>query len=190
MAQREVELKILAEALAEAISKTFEEKGSLRLHKSSLERRDIIEYNGKMRISGLEKFNNPAIISFVNYYLSEQDQKKQNALGALIIFVLESQVISLLNKLGYPKVDEDNEEALQASCGQLCHDFGTAFKSKLAGMGYTDPVMSAPQNFRNNIPQGINFCFKEYDKFEIGFALEDQKLLVAEMTMGVIPRAR
>ena len=187
--KREAELRPLAEALAEVVTTTFDKKGPVKFsEKPSLERKDIIEYNGKMRIAGMEKFNNPAFISFVNYYLSEQEKQKRSAVGAVVLFVLETHLVTILNKLGYPKVDDESETEMMEGCGKLCADIGEAFKSKLSSMGYAQLLMTTPENYRNAIPQGVSFSFKEYDKFEISFKL-DKKVMAAEMTMGVIPRA-
>ena len=189
--KREAELKPFAEALGEVISSMFDKKGGIKFSaKPSIERKDIIEWQGKMRIAGMEKFNEPTFISFVNYYLSEQDKQKKSVLGAVIIFVIEGQLVSILNKLGYPKVDDESETEMKEGCGKLCQDIGEAFKAKIGAMGYAEPLMTIPENYRSNVPQGVSFNFKEYDKFELNFSLENKKVLVIEMTLGPIRRLR
>ena len=48
--------------------------------------KEIIEYDSRMRVFPLEKFNGPAYVSFVNYYLSGKDLQTNNAVGAFIFF--------------------------------------------------------------------------------------------------------
>ena len=191
MATREAELKSLAEALAEVMTVTFDKKGGIKFAaKPTIERRDIVEWNKKMTITGMEKFNGLTYISVVNYYLSDLDKQKQNTLGALILFVAEGNLPTFVSKLGFPKVDDENPDEMKEGCGKVCNELSEAFKEKLISLGYPKLLNSDIQNHRNNVPQGVNFCYKEYDKFEINFSIENRKVLSTELTLGVMPRSR
>ena len=68
---KEEELKQIAEILKEVVTAIFNEKGEIKFSKIPLERKNIIEYQGKMRADGLEKFTGTATyLSAVNFYLS------------------------------------------------------------------------------------------------------------------------
>ncbi len=191
MAGREAELKSLAESLAEVMATIFEKQGGVKFSgKPGIERRDIVEWNKKMTITGMEKFNSSTYISFVQYYLNDQDKEKQNVLGALVLFIAESQLPTFVSKLGYPKVDDENIEEMVGGCGKICADLAKTFQEKLASLGYPPLPMSDVKSYRNSVPQGVGFCYKEYDKFEINFSMENRKVLCAELTMGVMPRSR
>lgn len=186
---REEELKKLAAALAQAVTDVFKEKGDIGFSKEPvIVKKNILEYNGRMRADGMEKFNTPTFVSFVNYYAHVKDMEKHNALGALIVYVEQKQVPGLLKMLKYPPIDDEDENAMKDGCGTLSNIIAGKFNLQISAMGHAGLEMSPFSNYRNNAANGVPFCFKEYDKYEISFYIENQKRLVVEMTMGAIPR--
>ena len=76
MAAERFDLKNLAGTLAEVVEKSF--RGATPVNfsdKPAIEIRDIIEYDGRMRVSGMEIFNGPTYISAVNFYRSAKETK-------------------------------------------------------------------------------------------------------------------
>jgi len=140
-----------------------------------------------MRADGMEKFNDPTFVSTVNYYASVKDMEKHSAVGALVVYVEQSYIVTLLKILKYPPVDDEDENAMKDSCGTLCNIFAGHFKSKISSMGFIELEMSPFFNYRNTASAGVEFCFKEYDKYEASFYFDNKKRLVVEMTMGAIP---
>ncbi|HOW36477.1 MAG TPA: hypothetical protein PL155_08710 [Candidatus Omnitrophota bacterium] len=186
---REEELKKLAVALAQAVTNIFKEKADITFSKEPvIVKKNILEYNGRMRADGMEKFNNPTFVSFVNYYANTKDLEKHSALGALVVYVEQNQVPGLLKMLKYPPIDDEDENAMKDGCGTLSNIIAGKFKSQISALGHAELEMSPFSNYRNSAANGVPFCFKEYDKYEISFYIENQKRLVVEMTMGVIPR--
>lgn len=188
--ERENELKIQAEGLAEVVSSLFDKKGSVKLGKPALEMKTIIEWNNRMRITGMEKFNAATYISYMSCFLNDQEKQKKNVLGALILYIVEPQLFPYVTKLQYPKIDDENEDELLNSCGLILADIAKAFAEKLTGMGYSSLTIDSPQNYKNSIAQGVPFSLKEYDKFEIMFSspVDSKKVMALEMTLGVIPK--
>ena len=187
--QRVEELKVQANALVEIVKDIFDKKAGIKFNPApAVERRDLIEWQGKMRIAGMEVFNASTYISYINYYLSEADKQKKNALGAVVLYILEEQLFSVITKLGYPKVDDENPEELKEGCGRICVDMANDFQKKLAAMGYPALVMGAVDNNRNTVPVGVSFNVKEYDKFVTSFCLNDKKVIAVELTLGPMPK--
>ena len=188
MAEKEDRLQKFAAELARAVTELLKEKGEIKFTKDPvLVRKNILEYNGRMRADGMEKFNDPTFVSTVNFYASAKDMEKHSALGALIVYVEQAYICTLLRLLKYPPVDDENIEAMKDSCGTLCNIIAGRFKSAISSMGLIELEMSPFSNYRNTASAGVEFCFKEYDKYEITFFIDNHKRLVVEMTMGAIP---
>ena len=191
LGKKNSELESFANLLVKAIREMFWERAELKFSAMpKLERKNIIEYEKRMRVDGMEKFNhNPTFISTVNFYASELDMKKNKTLGALITYVEQSYIVELLKMLKYPPADDENEDAMKDCCGTLCNIIAGRFKSEVVAAGYIELEMSHFSNFRNTSFRGIDFCFNEFDKYEISFEIKGAKRLVVEMTMGTVPHA-
>lgn len=188
MAEKEDRLHKLAVSLTQAIADLFKEKGEIKFSKDpAMERKNIIEYNGRMRADGMEKFNDPTFVSTVNFYVSAKDMERHNAIGALVVYVEQAYIVTLLRLLKYPPVDDENIEAMKDSCGTLCNIIAGRFKSTISSSGFIELEMSPFSNYRNTASAGVEFCFKEYDKYELTFYIDNKKRMVVEMTMGAIP---
>jgi hypothetical protein len=94
----------------------------------------------------------------------------------------------MMRLLQYPPVDDENETALEDSCGTLCNIIAGRFKSEISKVGYVELEMSHFITSRNNLVSGVSFCFTEFTKYEIVFDIDNAKRLVLETTMGVVPR--
>ena len=191
MNPHEAELQTLANTLAESVVAIFKEKGEMKFSKPPAPKlKSIIEYNGRMRADGMEKFNNPTFVATVNFYLNAKEMEKHNALGAVVVYIEQGYVVDLLRLLKYPPVDDENMDALRDCCGTLCNIIAGRFKSAISSIGFIELEMSAFASYRNTAPRGVEFCFKEYNKYEIEFYITDIKRLVIEMTMAPIPKRR
>ncbi|MFA5059995.1 MAG: hypothetical protein WC676_05155 [Candidatus Omnitrophota bacterium] len=191
MAGHENDLESLAITLSKSVASILREKAELKLSKEpEVKKKYIIEYNGRMRADGMEKFNDPTFVSVVNYFATAKDMEKKNILGALIVYVQQEYIATLLRLLKYPPVDDENENAMLDACGTLCNIVAGRFKSEISTLGFIELEMSPFSNYKNSASNGVGFCYKEYDKYELTFYLENKKRLVVEMTMGPIPKRK
>ena len=182
------ELDVFAKLLVDGITNMFQERGEIQFSQDpDVERKNIIEYNGRMRAEGMEKFNNPTYVSAINYYLNQKEMERHKAVGTIVVYVEQEYVARIMRLLKYPTVDDEDEEALKDSCGTLCNILAGRFKSEISAKGYVDLEMSHFSSYRNNIPYGAEFCYDEYDKYEVAFYIEKEKRLVVEMTIGRVP---
>jgi len=184
------ELDKIAELLVKGITALFRERGELEFSSPpKQEKKTIIEYEGKMRADGMEKFNNePTYVSAVNYYTNEADMQKGKALGALVIYVEQAYLPKLMKLLQYPPVDDENEDAMLDSCGTLSNIIAGRFKSEMSSAGYIELEMSHFQTYRNSAFAGVAFCRNEFDMYEVTFDIAGKKRLVMEISMGVVPK--
>ena len=190
MATQEDELSVLAALLAKNIADIFKEKGVRLSQVPTLERKNILEYKGRMRADGMEKFNSPTFVAAVNYFVSSRDMQKNNALGTVIVYIEQNYVPTIMKLLKYPSINEENDDALCDSAGTLANIIAGRFKSAVSANGYIELEMSPFMSYRNTAPNGVAFCFKEYDKYQIGVFIFDKKRLVVELTMGHIPKTK
>ncbi len=176
--------------LAEVVKKILKNTGRVNLSSNPfLERKSIVEFMGRMRIFGMEKFDNPTYIAVVNYYADRQNLEQKKALGALVCYVEQDYVARLVRLLQYPRLEDDeDEEALKDASGTLCNLFAGQFKSEISKLGYIELQMSAFESFRNSSESGVAFCSGQTEKYEISFEIEGFKRLVVDLTMGAVPR--
>ena len=183
------ELEKFAGLLEDGTKALFQERGEITFTKVEKDRRQIIDYEGKMRANGMEKFDNEnTYVSAVNFYGNEKDMSKGKTLGALIVYVEQAYIAKLMKLLKYPPIDDESDNAMQDSCGTLCNIISGRFKSEISSAGYVELEMSHFMNYRNSAFAGVAFCSKEYDMYELRFHLEGTKRMVLDMTMGTVPK--
>ncbi|MDD3375092.1 MAG: hypothetical protein PHY73_05155 [Candidatus Omnitrophica bacterium] len=184
------DLEQFAKALSESVVKMFKERNDIKFSQDPVvEKRNIIEYNGMMRADGMEKFNEPTFISFINYYNTTSDMEKNKAIGGIVVYIEQTYVTDLLKLLKYPLADDEDLEALADCCGTLCNIVAGAFKTAISGMGYIELEMSHFTSYRNRAVVGIPFSYNEREKYELSFFIKDQKRLIIDMSMGLVPKA-
>ncbi len=150
-------------------------------------RKDILEYNGRMRVSGMEKFNGPTYISFINFYKTTKDMQDHKACGAVILYIEDYSVDKMLKALGFSGFDDEDEKAVADICGQFCSMIGDAFRSDLLSKGFIDLIISPPANYRNIVPAGVEFSFDQYEKHELSFSFWNQKVVVVDFSLCPVP---
>jgi len=153
------------------------------------ERKQIIEYEGRLRADGMEKFNNePTYVSAINFYASALDMEKRRTLGVIITYVEQNYIATMMRLLKYPPIDDESDRAMLDSCGTLCNIVSGRFKSEIAKAGYIELEMSHFITYRNSAVVGIEFCPTEFFMYRTDFEIDGKKRLVIEMSMGHVPR--
>lgn len=180
MAAQRSDLKQLAENLAETVEKVFRGPVPLQFsEKPAIVARDIIEYDGRMRVSGMELFNGPTFISAVNFYKSSKEQQEGKSAGAIVVYLKEDQSEVVLKAAGHKSVEDDDGNSAMTGCGELCKIIAENFKQQLS----SDIILSAPKNYHNYVPSGIDFSFDQYTKYEISFLIKGEKCLAVDLTL-------
>ncbi len=189
MGAKNKDLEKFANLLIKGMDGLFMERGEIKFTKPAEKVLGaIIEYQGKMQADGMEKYKNEATyVSAVNYYLNAADMAKKKAVGALIVYVEQTYMPKLMKLLKYPPVDDENENALLDSCGTLCNILAGRFKSEIVSGGYIELEMSHFSTFRNSAVPGVDFCASEFDLYTLSFFIENEKRIVIDMSMGIVP---
>jgi len=186
--RQEEQLRTLVDALIEGVTGLFMERSEIAFSRPpEVVLQDIVEYKGRMRVFGLEKFNTPIYVSTVNYYLNEKDMAGARAHGALAVFVEQEYIADLLKLLRYPEIDDTEEDAMLDACGTLANIIAGRFKTEMMKLGLIKLEMSAFSNYRNSAPNGVAFNFKQRKKYEVSFFIKDKKRVILELTMGPVP---
>lgn len=182
------ELFYLATLLSNEVKEMLKEQGGIHLSRSPLlAQRPITEFVRRIRIDGMEKFNGPTLVAFVNFYRNVKEMHKTKVLGALVFYVEEAYLPELLKKLQYPAIDYEDEAGLIDACGTLCNIVAGRFKSAMAKVGYKELEMSPFMSFKNTSINGVPFDPSQEFKQEISYEIDQRKRIVVELTMGPVP---
>lgn len=184
------ELEQFANILNKAVVGLFQERGEITFTRpAEKQRKRIVEYNGRMRADGMDRFiNQSTYVSVVNYYANSATMAKNKTLGALVVYVQQEYMPTMMKLLRYPPIDDESEKALLDSCGTLCNIIAGRYKSEISGDGYIELEMSHFQTYRNSAFDGVAFCFDEFDLYELTFEIDGKKRLMLDVSMGVVPK--
>jgi len=182
-------LYVQALLIAEVVKRILWKRAEVRLSSAPIIRRvPIIDFMRKMRVWGLEKFEEEKVyISAVNFYRDSEDYENHRAVGALILYISETYIIKLFRDMGYPLLDDDDESSLMDACGTFCNLVAAKFKSGLIQLNYRELIMSHFMNYIDEIGPGVEYDVREKEKYEISFEISGKKRIVIDLTMGDIP---
>ena len=182
------EFYIQALLLAEVVKRILLSKGNIQLtSKPSLEKKPVTEFVKRMRASGLSKFEERTYIGTVNFYRNAADQNLNKAVGVIVVYIPESQIVYLLNDIGYPVDNEEDTMALEDACGSFCNVVAGNFKSGLAQLGYKELEMSHFSSYQNDVVDGVDYAVEQPNIYEITFERRGVVKLKADINMGQLP---
>jgi hypothetical protein len=145
----------------------------------------VIEYQGRMSVTAMEKFNGPTYISGVSLYLSPQDKEKHKAVGAVTLYLEASNTEKLLKAFGYSVGEDEEDEEVLSSCGKLCTTMAEGLKKELAKANFPELTLSAPVSEKNSLADGIEFG-SHTEKLEASFYFWKKKVLVVDVALGAL----
>jgi hypothetical protein len=178
-------LENLAKALAGVVDKNLKTMiADGYRDQPQLKKRAIIEYEGRLRASGMDVFNSATYISYVCYYLSEKAKATHAAAGTLLLYLKKSQADVILKMVGYRGVDLEDEEGMMKTCGEFCNLLAQDFQKELVAKAFPQLIVTAPENFLNSVPIGIDFSKDQFDQYEIGFSFKGERCLVFELSFA------
>lgn len=175
--------------LAKIVERVLKQKANVYITKKpDFEKKPVILFNKKMRVSSLGVFDEKTYISSINFYRNQAALKEGQVLGAFVLFFPETYVIDLFKKFEYPVDDEDDSAGIKDACGSLCNLIAGSFKTGLLELDYSDIVMSAFSSFVNDSVEGVACSQENQNVYEVSFQIKKEKKLVAWLNMGRIPK--
>ena len=188
MSQQE-DLYLQAVCLTEVILRTFEHKGKLDVTSKPLPKiRPIVTANRRMSIMSLNKFSGTTYIGVINFFKDKTAAKAGIAIGALVIYVGERFIGDLFAQMGYPGLDENNDQELEDAVGTFCNIIAGKFKLALKQLNFIELEMTHFSTYQNQVKEGVLYDPKESRKYEITFEIDKQKALIVELTLGAVPK--
>jgi hypothetical protein len=149
--------------------------------------KDIIEYDGRMRLFPMEKFNAPAYVGVVNYYLSKKHLDAKDAVGTFVIYIKEDMIERFVKAFGRPASEAEDEAVCLDVVGELCNIIGGGFKDELLNLDFINLTLSLPFKYKNAVPDGVPFDYNLFKKQELSFSFWKEKCVVVEMCLGDVP---
>ncbi len=149
---------------------------------------DIIEYDGKMRVFPMDKFNGPAYVAVVNYYLSKQDLLAQIPVGTFVLYLKEEVIEKLFKAFGRPASEAEDEANCLDVVGEMCNVIAGNVKNELMTVDFVDLMLSSPSKYKNVVPQGVPFDYNLFKKQEMTFFFWKEKCVVIEACLGNVPQ--
>ncbi|MBF0330711.1 MAG: hypothetical protein HQL17_02150 [Candidatus Omnitrophica bacterium] len=176
--------------LSKAAREMLQVKGNFDVsRKPVIVDKEVVSFHGRMRIDGLEKFNRRTVFSVVKFYTDAAHMERDRPVGALTVFVETEHLPKLLWSLEYPRIDEDDDEAMLDGCGTLTNLIAGYYVKEIFDQGYVHLQMSHFESYINTAVNGIAFSVDQTKKCEISFIIQGQKRIVVELTMSNVPRA-
>lgn len=175
--------------MAEVILRTFEHKGKLDVTSQPVPKlRPIVSMNKRMKAVSMGKFNGTSYISVINFYLSIEDVRAKKAVGALVVYIGEKFIVDLFAQMGYPGLDEDNDEEMEDAVGTFCNIIAGKFKLALKQLGFIELEMTHFLSYQNEATGGVLYDTSQARKYEITFEIDNENALIVELTLGKVPK--
>ena len=148
----------------------------------------IEEYEGRMRVSAIGKFDGAVYIAATSFYLNSTDMLAHKARGALVCYVETEIADKILKAAGLEVPYDEDDESMEGLCGSLCHSMANTIKDRLSADGFLALEISTPAVFKNTISEGVEFGKDQDEKQVLSFYFRKHKALVLEWTMAPIPK--
>jgi hypothetical protein len=174
-------------AIISIVDDTFEQLyHAVRSVEPVIVEKNIIEYDGRMRLFPMEKFNAPAYVAVINYHLSQKKLEAVDSVGTFVLYVKEDVVDKLFKAFGYSAAEAEDEVKCMDVVGQLGDILAGNLKNKLLTMDCAELVISPPYKYKNAVPAGVPFDYSLFKKQEISFSFWKEKCVVIEACLGNI----
>ncbi len=148
--------------------------------------KNIIEYDGRMRLFPMEKFNAPAYVAAFSYHLSQKQLEIVDPAGTFILYVKEDMVEKLFKAFGHSAGEAEDEAKCLDVVGQLGGILAGNLKNRLVEMDCAELFVSSPYTYKNAAPEGVPFDYSLFKKQEISFSFWKEKCIVIEVCLGNI----
>ena len=154
-----------------------------------IEATDIVEYEGRMRVSGLEKLNNICYIAAVNFYLTKADaDKQQKTKGVLVLYMEMESAGKFFKALEIPFREDEDDASMMEGCGRFAQIVAEGLNKEISAKGYAPLVLSGPTSYKNNVMEGVAISPDQKTKHEIGYFYFKHKAIAVELSLAPLPK--
>ena len=192
MAGKSLDPQVVTSAVLELMREILSKiTGMVQTQEPETKESEIVDYEGRMRVLGVEKFNATSYVAVINFYLNERDmQKRSGTKGALVLYLDSENAGKLFKGLSIPFDEDEDDGSMLNACSQFAKLIGEAFKQRLTASGYSNLFMSEPDSFKNSLLEGVEFSPDQTTKQEFSFFYLKRKTIVVEVTFADIPKGR
>ena len=150
------DLFTFALGLCVAVKKVlFEKSETVFSSEPDIEKKLIIQFMRRMRIDGMEKFNQTTFLSVVHFYKDAAALASNAPAGVLIVYIERKFVPEMLRLLKYPYIDYDEDAEVLDGIGAIANLIAGQFKKELVRLGHADLEMSHFKSSVNSVANGI-----------------------------------
>lgn len=187
---REFDPQELTGTLLSVMQQTLAKAGNIpQSQEPNIESKEIEEYDGLMKASGISRFNSICYLSVVNFYLSQADLDKHKGVkGTLIFYIAAENAGKFYKALEIPFSDDEDDASMMVACGKFCQGIADDFKTELTRKGYAELFLSKPRNYKNNVAAGVEFSTDQKTVHEVSFFYFKHKAISADITLAPIPK--
>ncbi len=189
-AQHASDLIDMSIIMSVAIKKLFFDKSEIKFTSDLIIKKNMItQFGNRMRVDGMEKFNQSTVFSVVNLFNGSKAAEANKPIGLVIVYIERKFVPEMLRLLHYPYIEYDDDQDVLDGTGTIANLIAGQFKKELRGQGYIDLEMGPFQSYINKIPNGVEFPINQTNRYEITFDIDEVKRLVVEMVMAPVPKS-
>ncbi|MBI4309333.1 MAG: hypothetical protein HY591_03270 [Candidatus Omnitrophica bacterium] len=176
-------------ALCAGVKRIFFEKSeAVFSNEPVIEKKLIIQFMQRMRIDGMEKFDQTTVLSAVHFYKDAADLASSLPAGVMIVYIERKFVPEMLRLFKYPYIDYDDDTEVLDGAGAIVNLIAGQFKKELGRLGYADLQMSPFKSYINSSVNGVEYPRSQTHKYEISFEVDDKKRMVVEMVMAPLSK--
>jgi hypothetical protein len=144
-----------------------------------------MEYEGKLRVVGMDIFNQSTYVAIVSFYESEKLRDEHCACGALIQYILKATAENFFKTLGFKNIDEDDQDKMFECSSKVCKMLAEKIRTEFSSFGYSSLSVSEPETYLNSVPFGVDFNPNQFEKIEVVFEIKKEKIFAVDLTMAM-----
>ncbi len=154
-----------------------------------VEASDIVEYENRMRVDGIEKLKSTCFVSVVYFYLSAAEmERRAKPKGTLVLYLETESASKFFKALGIAFAEDEDDVSMLSACGQFTQKISDGLKEELSGRGYVPLYVAKPLNYKNGVTAGVEYSPDQKMKHDIGFYYFKHQVIAVDVTLAPIPK--
>jgi hypothetical protein len=172
---------MMKRVIADVIRNKYQEQLS---YDPRVELKPIMTVNGRMKISGFEKFSIRSYIAVINFFADAKDMEKHKSSGFMAVYLKESAILKLLQVTGQFKGAALNEKMIFKVCEEIALALAQGFKKESGSIGLPPFELSVPAIHKDYVPGGVSAPKAQRQYYETSIELWDIDAMVIDLVLG------